>query len=156
MSSTKEELDQLKHEMAIAKYARYILADLRCKAPELIGWYADWEQYFTEALERTSLFDPENNTTRLKDLPLTQRLYVDTEDERKRELKYARDGLRANLRTDHTSPEEAFQLFCEAMHDQLQYPPDGLIAEEVLYVSSLLKVRDPITKKKYPAPEDEH
>ncbi len=153
MSVTKEELDQVNHDMAVAKYERYILADLRFQYPDLIGWYADWEQYFTEALERTSLFDPENNTTRLKDLPLTQRLYVDTEDERKRELKYARDGLRANLRIDRTSSEEAYHLFCEAMQLQLQAPPEGLIAEENLYVSCLLKVRDPITKKQYPALE---
>lgn len=156
MSVTKEELDQVNHDMAVAKYERYILADLRFQYPDLIGWYADWEQYFTEALERTSLFDPENNTTRLKDLPLTQRLYVDTPSEREQELEHARNGLQTNLRIDHTSKDEAFQLFCEAMRDQLQYPPDGLIAEELLYVSCLLKISDPITKKKYPAPEDEH
>ncbi len=150
MSCTKEELDQLNHEMAVAKYARYILADLRCKDPDLIGWYADRDHYVTEALQRSSLLDPEYNAARLKDLPVLQRLYVDTPGEREQELKHARNGLQTNLRIDHTSKDEAFQLFCEAMRDQLQYPPDGLIAEENLYVSCLLKVRDPITKKQYP------
>lgn len=150
MSCTKEELDQLNHAVAVAKYARYILADLRCKDPDLIGWYADWDLYVTEALQRSSLLDPEYNAARLKDLPVLQRLYVDTPSEREQELKHARNGLQTNLRIDHTSKDEAFQLFCEAMRYQLQYPPDGLIAEENLYVSCLLKVRDPITKKQYP------
>lgn len=154
MGSTKEKSNQVNHDMAVAKYKRYIIADLRDSNPDLIGWYADWEQYYSEALMRTSLLDPQNNAARLRYLPVIHRLYVDTPDERKKELKYARDGLRANLRIDQTSPEDAYRLFCEAMQAQIEMPPEGLIAEEGLYVSCLLKIRDPVTKRFYTAIED--
>lgn len=151
MDIDKLERDHVGHDFVVAKYSRYILAELRRASPELIGWYADWDTYFDDAIDRICLIDVENNAARLQGLPLMYRLYVDSSDERIREYENARKGLSKTLRVGGFSEFEAYELYCEAMQSFVQEPPEGLIAEVKVFTSFLFKVRDPITGSEYRA-----
>lgn len=110
----------------IAHLDGYIVAWIRERDPDAITWYADYDEYWADWLELFSLQDPELCKAQRDAVPLAQRLYVDSPEEREQATHGVTDKLRRLMRVHKISAEEVVAAMPTAREQLIADPPEGV------------------------------